>query len=212
MPPTRILVALDIEKAGCLLKGHPVISIGFVVGNDEGVIYERVKVNFRVRWPQDFEERCYKEFWAKNPEAVKMCQVDPEPLEYKQAWQKVGEFVDSLEKRFPFPDFKVTFLSDNPSFDIANVDLGLEEYCQRMPLRYERVSGRYRSVQDPTEQLRLFSDEEQKAIREAAKAKSPHNHCALSDAGNIYWLYVITRTCKPALVMSHISNGEPKAK
>lgn len=190
--PTTILVSVDIEKTGHMLAAHPVVSVGFVVGDTKGIIYDRLKINFQVAWPTDdclgdFEERCWTEFWVKNPDAQKACKTNPDPIDRKEGWMKVAAFLDALETKFPAPEFKIKFLSDNASFDVGNIDYCLEKYAQRQPMRYS-TDLKYRSIQDPTEQMRFVKEKD--AINKAAAEKSPHNHDSLSDATHIFWQYV----------------------
>jgi len=195
-----ILVAVDIEKTGHLLTRHPVVSFGLVVGELDGKILERLKVNFKVKWPQenetenkgdlhDFEERCWTEFWLPNLEKFQPnCTSNPDPISQAEGWSKIANFINELETKYK--NRKIVFLSDNPSFDVANIDYYLEFYANRAPMRYT-TGLKYRSIQDPTEQLRIHPRKEE--IIEEAKQRCQHDHDPVKDAENIYWQYVVLK-------------------
>jgi hypothetical protein len=47
----NIYVAIDIEKTGSKMMQYSLVSIGVCVGNSEGVVLEKFKINVKVNWP-----------------------------------------------------------------------------------------------------------------------------------------------------------------
>lgn len=171
-------VALDIEKAGAMNK-YPIVSIGWCVGDSNGNVLEKRKLNLQVDWNHDFEPRCWNEFWAKMPleliESLKLNALpQPEGFAYFSNW------LNQLEEKYN----KIVFLSDNASFDIAALDNNLERYCGRMPLRYTS-DNRYRSIIAPDDILWTINRDKLEDLYKQYSDHDPSN-----DAECIYRQYM----------------------
>ena len=113
MKTTKALVAYDIEKAGALIDKHPVVSVGFFVGDLKGNELETFRINFRVQWPvskengldyRDFEPECWDSFWSKLDNNIKdQCLVDVH--DFKTGWTKVKKWLVDLESKYESIDF-----------------------------------------------------------------------------------------------------------
>ena len=143
-----IIVAHDIEKAG-QFSDNPIVSIGFCVGDEKGKVMLKQRFNNTVEWPtkhavtdhivsyNDFEKRCWDEFWSKLDKNILMdCLENPEhDIRYK-----VKEFLNKLEHTYPEPIFEIRFVSDHPSFDTAAIN-----HLLGTSIQYS-CAGTYRSV------------------------------------------------------------------
>ena len=198
----RILVSVDIEKAGGQFA-NPVISVGFYVGDEFGKELRTLKVNFNVRWPTKscvtgemnyykFEKRCWDEFWVDQqtkmvkPELYKPCVSNPSPVRHARGWNEISSFLNALEVAYPSHAYKIIFVSDNASYDIANIDYGLEKFCNRRPMRFSS-NGDYRSIMSPDDMMKMVPSDVRKKYQKIIDANAHHNHDAIEDAKYIYW-------------------------
>jgi len=188
-----ICVAVDIEKTGAFLT-NPVVSVGFYIANLSDVELQKRKFNIEVKWPVednygDFEPRCWKEFWSKQPsEIINRCKRNPEPLPAFQAWREIGMFIDSLETLYPPEKYTIQFISDNPSFDIASIDYNLEKYTGRMPMRYSRT-GKYRSVIAADDMFEMLPSNVKSECYKTMRETVNHDHDPINDAHHIFLQY-----------------------
>ena len=190
-----ILVAVDVEKTGERLTKHKVISLGCVVGDVNGNVLEKLKINFKFNEPKvindlvinygDFEPICWDEFWSKNPKALELCKVDQHSD--KEGWYKFASWLDGLEARYA--DCKIKFITDNPSFDIASIDYALEIYCDRSPMR-RAVNGRYRSVKVCDDMFSMLPYDIQVDCAKQIAEHVVHDHDSCNDAYHHYLQYL----------------------
>ena len=170
MEDTTAYLAFDIEKAGCLPIRHPVIAVGVCLGDEDGLIIEKKRWTFQVQWPDDlknpshygdFEPRCWEEFWSKQkPELIAELKQDAKPQ--KEGWNDFVKWVDELEKKYS----KIVLLSDNPGYDLGAIDVNLERYTERMPLRYASTTGDYRSLIVSDDAYYIASEDTMMAVKE----------------------------------------------
>lgn len=199
----RIYVAVDIEKTGSQLLAHKIISIGLCVGNETGEILERKRIDLQVKWFTqddygDFEPNCVDEFWDSRPELRPLFD-HPGALPQATGILQFADWIDNLEERFPHPAYKIKFVSDNPSFDIATLDLACEIHAARRPIRYSArqypdargTRHQYRAIEVPWKLLDAFPEVE--VNREVARIKETltKKHDPVQDAEFIYRLYML---------------------
>ena len=188
---TKICVAVDIEKPGCKMMRNPIASIGFVVGSGNKIL-EKQRFNVKINWDSemnggDVEQRCYDEFWSKVPRhIIDDCIKDAE--EPTVIWPKINDWINSLEIKYPSPEYNICFLTDNASFDIASIDYALEKYCDRMPMRYT-TSNKYRAVISADDMLDMVDDNSKNIIYEKIKQDVVSDHNPVNDAHAIYLQY-----------------------
>ncbi len=209
MSLSKICVAVDIEKTGCFINNNKVVSVGFYVGNTDGAELKTLQVNFAVSWPskhsvtnqitnyRDFEERCWTEFWeAKiSPEIVNSFLVDT--YEYKDGWTAVNNFLNELETSYPEDQYKIVFLTDNASFDVASIDSNLEKYVGRKPMRYSG-SGRYRSIYSADDMFDMLPSDIKTTETARINGIVTADHNPVNDAHYIYEMYMSVLAHKPA--------------
>jgi hypothetical protein len=142
----------------------------------------------------DFEPRCWHEFWAPRPELqdfIKQNVVSPQ-----EAMLQFAKMLADLEIEFPENRFKIKVLSDNPSFDVGRLDMYLDKYVQRMPVRYSGLH-RYRSVDAPDDMLSVFPKEVVKTlIQTKIDPVVQHDHNPANDAEHIYRQYLLVQELK----------------
>lgn len=187
----KIYVAFDIEHTGEIL-----LAIGMCVGNEDGDVLKKKRVNVKVHWPDDhslgdFEERCWNEFWSKqSSELIATLKENAIPL--KHAIETLAGWLNELETTYPSSDYEINFLSDNPSFDIGILDHYLKTICGRRALRYS-LDGVYRSVENPDDMLKMFLKQDVEGELNLIRNKVLHNHDPANDAEFIYRQYLAAR-------------------
>lgn len=198
-----ICVAVDIEKTGDRLLADLIMSVGLYIGTKYGDTKKTAKFNFLVQWFDleaktygDFEPRCVDEFWSRQPkEVLQQCQQNPEPLKRVAGWKAFRQYIDDLEEEFPNDQYKIVFLTDNASFDIASIDRELEHYggfklLRRTHRDYANFKHNYRSVIAADDMFDMLSDLQQKTCQAKMDAIVQHDHNSLHDAHFIYLQYV----------------------
>jgi hypothetical protein len=206
----KILIAFDIEKTGAYNKKHKILSYGIVVGNEEGKILEKFHVNLNVKWPDayasvdptadnkildygDFEPRCWDEFWSKKIKPSVIEDLKKNAIDQKEGFTQLASWLDEIEKKYAGQ--KIKFLSDNPSYDIAALDIMLEEYCGRAPIRYDST-GKYRGLSDPWDMLDLVGNKRKyymDKVNELIGSPNSHDHNPANDAEEIYRMYLAAK-------------------
>jgi len=215
----KIYVAHDIEKAGCKIMAYPVVSVGFVVADDIDIIskhkfnilvkwYTTITPHAQPpltpqHMPQnndaiagqdalltvsdygDFEKKTVDEFWNRVPIDTQELRINAKPP--SEAWADIAEFIDNLETEYP--DAEIIFLTDNNSFDTANIDYNLELYTKRQPMRFS-TTGAYRKVLNADDMFAMIPDFEQERVKKEICDHVPGNHDPVNDAHYIYEQYI----------------------
>jgi hypothetical protein len=184
----RIFIAFDIEHTG-----ETLLAIGMCVGNEKGHVLQKKRINVRVKWPDseslgDFDNRCWSEFWSKQPQSL-ITTLQTGAVSLKDAMDALVSWLNELEILYPSRDYKIKFLSDNPSFDIGNLDWYLKTQCGRRALRYSS-DGTYRAVENPDDMLDMFPKEQVQRKLDAIRALVVHDHDPSNDAEFIYRQYL----------------------
>jgi len=160
-----------------------------------------------LRWPKmeggtwnygDFEPRCWDEFWSKQPTTLRTL-LTQDAMEQKQGMAAFAGLLERLELAYPGPEYKIKFLSDNASFDIAALDVNLEKVMDRVPLRYSS-RNQYRAIEPPDDMLDVFPAAVVKRLLE--QEVSPyvsHDHDPANDAEHIYRQYLLVLRLKAKL-------------
>jgi len=180
-----ILIGVDIEKTGKMLMKHPVVSVGFVVCNDKAILLDSKRFNFDITWKMeseggDFEDRCWTEFWSKLPDAV-IDAFKADVMTQVEGWRAVAVWLDRLEQTYPPAEYKIMFVNDNPSFDIANIDYNLELHADRHPMRYTS-SGQYRTITTVDDAFYMFPRSAIGQIKADINKVVKHDHNPVNDA------------------------------
>lgn len=195
----RLLIAVDIEASGASMTRHKVMSIGVFVAEfndkkpDGYKEIDKRRFNFLIDYEHDFEPRCVEEFWSKYPEQLEACKIDAK--DPKIMWREFADYIDSYEKKY-----KVKFLSDNPSFDIAWIDYAYDTILDRLPMRFT-TDKKFRSVCNAGNvyetAVEVFLDKEKaESLTTYVYANSCNDHNPINDAHRIFLKYYKVRSMK----------------
>lgn len=190
-----VIIAFDIETSGPHFDKNALLSIGVSVQNLNGVEIDSFQKNMTLPEGRVFDEKCYNEFWVKNPEAYKF--VTSETSQPKEVMRDFVLFLANIERIYP-DNFIV---SNNSSFDVAWINLYLALYTDRLPLNY-RMNGTYRMIWDSASVQKAwcglrtgcnFTNLPRKH-REVLHLASPftHDHNPLNDAREIASFFIQT--------------------
>jgi hypothetical protein len=207
-PAECIYVALDIEKCGPMMSRHPVVSIGYCVGNRHGRVYQLGKFNLHVKWPEfdasdevvdwgDFEPACWRQFWSHQPSEL-LFALQINTMTQADGFTEFARWLHHLETVM-FPRHRIVFVSDNPSFDIGTIDYNLERYCGQLPVRYSRTCDVYRQVQSPVDMVRGMQpgvfERGMRALPAPYMERAAHDPA--SDAEHVYRMMLTANRISP---------------
>lgn len=214
LPQRRKLyaVSFDIEKGGEKFDVDKILSVGICIGCvTTGVLMEKLIWCLEHDYEKDVNDRVKRELF-ENPDEKKR-----EPWEKSLKFirenmtdryicaKDIFECVSGVVKRngIQLQEFdsegkpkhsvydEIELVSDNPYFDLAELDRMLQEHkLTDRPIRYA-ATGNYISVTDPSERISGLKDcELENMCYDYANKKCPHNHRADNDATNIFYQYV----------------------
>lgn len=195
---TRYYLAIDIEKAGDRFC-DPILMIGCCLGDNKGKIIESKAFCGPVPAKEEFDKRCWDEFWVKNLNILERIRETGIAEGVKTKEQMIDNFMTyyyDLDTRFgPFTrsgNKRLIVLSDNPAFDISSIDQALiQQGNYTYPLRYMKT-GQYCRVEDPSERSGGFPSKKSKQIMDKVRVMTPHDHWAENDAIGIYqWMMAV---------------------
>lgn len=195
----RGYLAIDIEKPGSSFH-YPIIAFGTCFG--DGTLSN---LDCREWIPKfdpnkiQFEERCKREFWDKNQKVLDYFQMNGKGKP-EDVFNNFNNYLTKLEC-----ENDITILSDNPSFDISNMDYYLDKYCKRLPLHYSH-KGDYRPVVDWTERASALCCEDDIRAIASNKFNASATHLPLDDAKNIYVSSILTEECRLQHRKKYIGN------
>jgi hypothetical protein len=209
-----LYVVFDIEKAGTPTK-FPIVAVGYVAGDQNGRIVSQGRQCIQVEWPRrdsegkiadygDFSPSCWEGFWCRLPQdTIKMFQEKAIPKEH--AWNAVHQWFLDLQRKYD----DIILVSDNPAFDIAEVQMCLEkphELAGRSEFQALRTSIKdplvYRDVYCADTIMMQFDRATRKWITDRVAAVVKHDHDPMNDAENIYRTYLAASE----LVRSRLGN------
>jgi hypothetical protein len=114
-----VLFVFDIETRGKSMIKNGILSVGVVVGDENGEILHTQQWNVDELGGQEFEQRCLDEFWNKQPK------------ELLESFSKntVPAVLFAQEFRCLLNKFDNAYiLSDNPTFDAGYINYYLDYY------------------------------------------------------------------------------------
>lgn len=179
-----LYIAIDVEKKGASFA-HPVIQLGVAYGYN---IHYKIKTeNFCFDYKNSpFEKRCYDEFWVNHLDILK--RIEENAKEPGAEWERFNKWLLDMEKE----NGTIKFVSDNPGYDIEAVDYHLHTEIGRLPMRYSST-GKYRSISDPSEQIKGLRKNTRNGINEQANKLVTHDHWAPNDASHHLIKYFLIR-------------------
>jgi hypothetical protein len=191
--PRKGYWVIDIEKSGDVTP-LGIVAVASLLGDTEGNIIKEQVVCFKVPKESDFEERCWKEFWNKPGMRAILDRIIKESKSTASCLKDIEEFKAAAEKEFPGRN--LTIVSDNPAFDIADLDYLRYTLSDAKKLRYT-AEGTYRSISDPSEQLEALGL--YKKAKAEIEAKFPHDHWPGNDVRHIYHMQLYADRCSKKL-------------
>jgi 3'-5' exoribonuclease-like protein len=138
-----------VETSGSSFSQNGLLSIGASLQDQDSNELESFQVNVALPQDRNYEQRTLEEFWLKNPTAYEFVQQNP--LLPKEAMDAFCEFLQRVEEAYP----QLMVVSDNPSFDIAWLNLYLNLYTMRLPLNYS-AQNEYRFIWDVHSMLKTL--------------------------------------------------------
>jgi hypothetical protein len=190
------ILAFDIETRGEDMIAHGIMSIGFCLGHaDRFEVIQSGRISLKpiVEEFQTVEKRCMNEFWSKHPEVYK--QLVDEAIQPNIGMYKLSSMLDQWDCNY---DLRI--VSDNPSFDLGQINFYLARYGMR-PLSRNRMTGEYRNMYDSdchARGVRALGHEsawisDKDTARELGfEIETSATHLPDDDAKHIYEMYVKT--------------------
>ncbi len=184
------VLAFDIEASGSSLTQNGIVSVGSSLQDENSNELKSFQVNLALPENRSYEESCLKNFWLKNLEAYEF--VSKNALPPKEAMTQFYNYLESIEKEYP----ELIIISDNPTFDIAWLNLYLAEYTDRLPLNYS-AKKEYRMIWDSSAVQKTllsiktgdFTSKHGHIKKLGFESKWVHNHNPLNDARRIADFY-----------------------
>lgn len=136
-----VVMALDGETSGPNFVTNSLISIGVSVQDMEMNEIASFQRNLALEEGRCFDERCLNDFWRKHEEVFHF--VTSNASDPKVVMEELSAFVSEIETTYP----SCVVVSDNPSFDIAWINLYFSRYTERLPINYH-TNGKHRMIWD----------------------------------------------------------------
>jgi hypothetical protein len=146
------VLAVDIEASGSSKKRHGIVSIGASAQDRYSNEVASFQINLSLPSEKEYEEKCIKNFWQKNPEAYKFVQTNM--VEPKIAIEKFTDFLGQVERNYN-QNGQLRIVSDNPRFDVAWLNHYIDEYTDRHTLDHN-MFGDYRFVWDINSMMKVL--------------------------------------------------------
>ena len=164
---TSYVLAIDVETSGCHFKDNALLSIGCSLQNtDTNKEISNLFVALKVPINKHFSEDS-KGFWIQNSDIKHL--IEKQAIDPKYAMIKFVEYIKDIDNNY----LNLTIISDNPSFDIAWIDLYLCQYTERKPLRYSSANNEYRMIWDSSSIQKIWLCIKEKHLN---LYKPPRNH------------------------------------
>jgi hypothetical protein len=193
----KLVLSVDIETSGCNVVEHGILAIGYCVGDLDGNVLFKDRINMMLDDGCYFEERCVKEFWSKYPDVLKTIQTDA--VGPHVGIRAFVDFVYDLEEQYD-----LIIISDNPVFDIGFLNYYMAKYLKVRPLSYTST-GSYRPIFDTDcytrgvlrsnyDDLWTYDSNVIKALGIELQPNILHNHLPENDAEYVYFLHIAVVT------------------
>lgn len=141
MKDTRICV-VDIETSGPSILKNGILAIGLCVGDLDGTVKKKIRINFELDESKEFDDICVKKFWSLPGKKKVLSMLTKNTMKEKKAIEKFTSIIDELDT-----NYNILMVSDNPAFDFYFINYYLELYMSRKPIHYA-MGKYYRSLID----------------------------------------------------------------
>lgn len=127
-----LIMAIDLELSGCQLDKDNIFAIGWCAlhATTGEVVNQGCISLLTIPGRRGFEPRCMNEFWSKNISLLSEFHATAVPPELGIA--RFFEVLDELDR-----DYELRIVTDNPSCDIAWLDLYASRFLDRKPICYK---------------------------------------------------------------------------
>jgi hypothetical protein len=191
-----LILAIDLELSGCHLDKDNIVAIGWAgLAATTGEVLAQGCISLEpIPGRRSFEQRCYEQFWRKNMSLLK--ELTAGEVSPGVGTASFFAVLDELDR-----DYEVRIVSDNPSCDIAWLDLYASIFLDRKPICYKNNDDRgWRPVYDtdsfaratakiPYRTADTYNSEVMKALNIKPELIPPHTHHPMQDALSIATLH-----------------------
>lgn len=175
MKKTRIC-AIDIETSGPSVLKNGILAIGICVGDLQGNVIKKIRINFELDEKKEFDNICYDNFWSKPHKQKVLTVLKKNCLKEDIAIAKFVSIIDDLDSKY-----SMVMISDNPAFDFYFINYYLELYLSRKPIHYA-LGRHYRNLIDTKSTLKALGKKYQDFVFLGVK----HDHFPENDAEYIF--------------------------
>ncbi len=189
-------MAIDLELSGCQLDKDNIVAIGWCgLHATTGEVANQGCISLlTIPERRAFEPRCMEQFWSKN--SVLLMQLRELAVAPALGIARFFEVLDELDR-----DYEVRIVTDNPSCDIAWLDLYASKFLDRKPICYKHnADDGWRPVYDTDSFARAAAkipyrtaDTYNSAVMQALGIKPElipsHTHHPMQDALSIATLH-----------------------
>ena len=127
----KVYMGLDVETTGQYLSHNAMVALGAVVMDEEGATLHTFKVCLAVPPHKDWEPRCVAEFWSNQADLK--AAIERDAIAPECAMRGFARWLNLMDLLY---GDRLVLLTDNPSFDVAWINLYLAEHTSRPSLYY----------------------------------------------------------------------------
>lgn len=127
----KVYMGLDVETTGQYLSHNAMVALGAVVMDAEGATLHTFKVCLAVPPYKGWEQRCVDEFWSKQADLK--AAIERDAIAPECAMRGFARWLNLMDLLY---GDRLVLLTDNPSFDVAWINLYLADHTDRPSLYY----------------------------------------------------------------------------
>ncbi len=127
----KVYMGLDVETTGQYLSHNAMVALGAVAMDAEGAMLHTFKVCLAVPPHKGWEQRCVDEFWSKQADLK--AAIERDAIAPECAMRGFARWLNLMDLLY---GDRLVLLTDNPSFDVAWINLYLADHTDRPSLYY----------------------------------------------------------------------------
>jgi hypothetical protein len=181
------IFSVDVETSGPDPLFNGILSIGYCLGDFEGNVLEKKRIDLKLDVDQTLDSQCFANFWSKPGPAKVLKTIQKNPV---SSFQGIKFFVSRLDQFDKHYDLQI--ITDNPSFDLYFLNFYISKYLNRRPLNY-KFGKSYRRITDSRSfQVGKFGNSYKGIVnRHVKQSTNKHDHFPDNDAEYIYRCYIV---------------------